>query len=133
MEIRTFVESDRAELRELFGRAGEGAPTSSLWGHQESEAAVYLTPYMDQQPDSLFLAVLDGALTGYLTGCLDDSVPSENKRMDQAIRKYRLVFRPRPAAFFARATLDMARSAIRGKPTAGSSTTFDGRLTCIST
>ena len=65
MEIRTFVESDRAELRELFGRAGEGAPTSSLWGHQESEAAVYLTPYMDQQPDSLFLAVLDGALTGY--------------------------------------------------------------------
>ena len=31
MEIRGFAESDRAELRELFGRAGEGAPTASLW------------------------------------------------------------------------------------------------------
>ncbi|HJV15561.1 MAG TPA: hypothetical protein VJ625_16875 [Propionibacteriaceae bacterium] len=55
MEIRTFAEADRAELRELFGRAGQGAPSESLWGHQESEAAVYLTPYMDLEPDSLSL------------------------------------------------------------------------------
>ena len=43
-EIRTFAEDDRAELRELFTRAGEGAPTASLWGHEESEAAIYLDP-----------------------------------------------------------------------------------------
>ena len=71
MEIRTFGESDRAALSDLFGRAGEGSPSGSLWGHEESEAAVYLTPYMDLEPDSLFIAVVDGALTGYLTGCLD--------------------------------------------------------------
>jgi hypothetical protein len=59
MKIRTFAEEDRAELRDLFGRAGQGAPSASLWGHEESEAAVYLTPYMELEPNSLFVAVMD--------------------------------------------------------------------------
>lgn len=119
MEIRTFAEADRAELRELFGRAGQGAPSESLWGHQESEAAVYLTPYMDLEPDSLFVAVIDGALAGYLCGCLDSrAFPSESKRIEEAIKKYRLMLRPKPALFFARGLLDVAFSAIRRRPTA---------------
>jgi hypothetical protein len=97
MEIRTFGASDRAVLRDLFGRAGAGSPSGSLWGHEESEAAVYLTPYMDLEPDSLFIAVVDGALTGYLTGCLDSfAFPSETERLEKTIRKYRLIFRARP-------------------------------------
>jgi hypothetical protein len=60
VKVRTFVENDRAELRDLFRRAGEGAPTASLWGHEESEAAVYLTPYMDLEPDSLSLPTSAG-------------------------------------------------------------------------
>lgn len=120
MEIRPFAEADRAELQRLFGRAGEGAPSASLWGHEESEAAIYLDPYMDLEPESLFVAVVDGALAGYLTGCLDSSrFPSESERMDKAIRKYRLVFRPGPAAFFARSMADMAWAAVRREPTAG--------------
>lgn len=119
IEVRRFAEADRAQLRELFGRAGEGSPTASLWGHLESEAAVYLEPYMDLEPESLFVAVHDGELVGYLTGCVDSSAfPSESERMDRAIRAYRLVFRRAPAAFFARSMLDMARSAIRREPTA---------------
>ncbi len=39
-EIRTFVPEDRDALRDLFGRVGEGSPTSSLWGHVPSEAAI---------------------------------------------------------------------------------------------
>jgi GNAT superfamily N-acetyltransferase len=120
MEIRTFAEADRAELRELFGRAGEGAPSASLWGHEESEAAVYLYPYMDLQPDSLFVAVVDGALVGYLAGCLDSSTfPTESERIERAIRKYRLFFRPKAAAFFARGMVDVAWAALRREPTAG--------------
>ena len=119
MEIRTFCESDRAALSDLFGRAGEDSPSGSLWGHEESEAAVYLTPYMDLEPDSLFIAVVDGALTGYLTGCLDSfAFPSETERMEQAMRKYRLIFRARTAAFFARGLFDVAISAIRRQRTA---------------
>ncbi|MPZ88649.1 MAG: GNAT family N-acetyltransferase, partial [Nitriliruptorales bacterium] len=118
MEIRAFTESDRAELRELFDRAGEGAPTASLWEHEESEAAIYLDPYMDLEPDSLFVAMVDGTLTGYLTGCLDGSTfPSESQRMEQAIRTCRLIFKRKPAAFFARSMVDMAWAAIRREPT----------------
>ncbi|WP_101787544.1 GNAT family N-acetyltransferase [Nonomuraea indica] len=120
MEIRTFEESDRAALRELFARAGEGAPTASLWGHVESEAAVYLEPYMDLAPDSLFLAVADGALVGYLAGCLDTSAfPRESERMERAIRRHRLMFRARPVAFFARALADAVWAGLRKEPTAG--------------
>lgn len=120
IEIRTFEERDRAALRELFGRAGEGAPTESLWGHQESEADVYLTPYMDHAPDSLFIAWVDGQMAGYLTGCLDGSaLPSESARMDAAIRKHRLMLKPRSAMFFARSLLDMAWLMLRRQPTAG--------------
>ncbi|NYI05296.1 GNAT family N-acetyltransferase [Allostreptomyces psammosilenae] len=120
MEIRTFAETDRAELLGLFARAGEGAPTAALWGHAESEADIYLTPYMDREPDSLFLAVVDGALVGYLAGCLDGAAfPSESARMEGAIRRHRLVLRRRPAAFFARAAADSAWAALRRQPTAG--------------
>lgn len=119
MEIRTFEESDRAELRELFARAGEGAPTASLWGHLESEAAVYLEPYMDLAPGSLFLAVADGALVGYLTGCPDTSAfPRESERMERAIRQHRLMFRGRPMAFFARALADGVGARLRKEPVA---------------
>ncbi|GIH94898.1 GNAT family N-acetyltransferase [Planobispora siamensis] len=120
MEIRSFVETDRTELRELFARAGEGAPTESLWGHRDSEAAVYLDPYMDLEPHSLLLAVADGAPVGYLTGCPDSSeFPSEADRIDRAVKKHWPAFRLRAAAFFGRAVLDMARAGIRREPTAG--------------
>ncbi|MFC6018262.1 GNAT family N-acetyltransferase [Plantactinospora solaniradicis] len=120
IEIRSFAETDRAELRKLFGRAGAGSPSSSLWGHEESEAAMYLEPYMGQEPDSLFVAVVGGDVVGYLAGCLDSSTfPSERARMERAITKYRLIFRPRPAAFLARGMVDMASAAIRRRPTAG--------------
>ncbi|WP_330231915.1 GNAT family N-acetyltransferase [Nocardia sp. NBC_00508] len=120
MEIRGFADGDRSALRDLFVRAGAESPTESLWGHPESEAAVYLEPYMDLEPESLFVAESDGALVGYLTGCVDSSAfPSEGERMDQAIRRYRLMFRRESAAFFARSLADMAGAAIRRAPTAG--------------
>jgi GNAT superfamily N-acetyltransferase len=118
--IRAFTDRDRPGLRRLFARAGEGAPTESLWGHEDSEADVYLTPYMDLEPDSLFIAWVGEEMVGYLTGCLDGTaMPSESARMDAAIRKHRLVLRRRPAAFFARSLLDMAICTLRRQPTAG--------------
>ncbi|SFB54533.1 Acetyltransferase (GNAT) family protein [Amycolatopsis marina] len=120
MEIRTFAERDRAELYALFERAGEGSPTASLWGHTESEAAVYLEPYLDLAPESVFVAEIDGALAGYLTGCPDTaSFPSETERMERAIRKYRLVLRAKPAAFFARSLADLVLAKARRVPTSG--------------
>jgi GNAT superfamily N-acetyltransferase len=120
VEVRGFSEADRAQLLALSGRVGEDVPTASLWGHEESEAAVYLDPYMDLEPESLFVAVADGSLVGYLAGCLDSSAfPTESERVEEAVRKHRLIFRPRAAAFFARALADVAWAALRREPTAG--------------
>jgi hypothetical protein len=93
VEVRGFSEADRAQLLALSGRVGEDVPTASLWGHEESEAAVYLTPYLDHEPDSVFVAVVDGEPAGYLAGSLGTAVPSESARMDRAIREYRLFLR----------------------------------------
>ena len=114
VEVRAFSERDRDELRQLFGHAGEGAPSSSLWGHEESEADVYLTPYMDLAPGSLLVAVKDGALVGYLTGCPDSSqIPSESERISRAMRRHRLLCRPKPARFLLRAVLDVTIAVAR--------------------
>lgn len=120
IEIRPFAETDRVALRSLFARAGSGAPTESLWGHVESEAAVYLDPYLEHEPESVFLADDAGSLVGYLVGSLGGSaLPSEDARMEAAIKKYRLIFRPRCAAFFVRSLVDLAGAAMRRVPTAG--------------
>jgi ribosomal protein S18 acetylase RimI-like enzyme len=120
VEIRTFRASDRTALLELFGRVGEGSPSASLWGHEASEAAVYLTPYIDLEPDSLFVADDGDHLVGYLAGCVDSArFPGEEDRMAHAIKTYRLFTRRTPMAFFARATVDVAWAKLRGQPTAG--------------
>jgi hypothetical protein len=117
--IRTFEESDRRPLLELFPRAGAGSPSGDLWGDPASEAAVYLTPYMDLEPASLYLAVIDGRISGYLAGCRDSSAfPSEDERMALAIGRHRLYLRPRIVRFFVRALLDLTRSALLRRPTA---------------
>ncbi|WP_344275722.1 GNAT family N-acetyltransferase [Actinomadura napierensis] len=118
-QIRPFAESDRTELLALFGRAREGSPSGSLWGHEESEASIYLTPYMDLEPESLFVAESGGRLVGCLTGCPDSSrLPSEEARTLEAIRRHHLMLRPRLAAFFARSTGDLLWAAARHRPRA---------------
>ncbi|MBF6088696.1 GNAT family N-acetyltransferase [Nocardia cyriacigeorgica] len=119
MDARPYQETDRTELRELFGRAGAGSPIESLWGHLDSEAAVYLDPYMDLEPESLFVAEHEGRLIGYLAGCVDTAAfPAESERMEQAFRRYRSIFASRSALFFARATLDTLTAKLRRAPTA---------------
>lgn len=120
MQVRGFEDSDRAELRLLFERAGQGSPTESLWGHTNSEAAVYLDPYMELEPESLFVAEEGGELVGYLTGCVSTvAFPSEDTRIADALRRHR-PFRTRQAvAFFGRSTVDVLGAAIRRKATAG--------------
>jgi len=118
--IRAFAESDRAALVELFAHAGEGSPSGELWGHPESEAAIYLTPYVDLEPESLLLADDGGRLVGYLAGSAGGSrLPSETERMERAIKAYRLMLRPRVLGFFLRALADTLWARIHSTATAG--------------
>jgi ribosomal protein S18 acetylase RimI-like enzyme len=118
--VRAVVEADRQELAGIFGRAGEGSPTASLWGHEASEREVYLGAYMDRVPEYLSVAEMDGALVGYLAGCPDTSlVGSESERLVSAIRKHRLYVKPAPLAFLLRAAADSVAAWARRRPTAG--------------
>lgn len=117
--IRPFASSDRAALTELFAHAGEGSTLGELWGHLESEAAIYLTPYMDLEPESLLLAEDGGKLVGYLAGSVGGMLPSEDERMEKAIKDYRLMLRPRALGFFLRALLDLAWAKRHSLDTAG--------------
>lgn len=68
----------------------------------------------------MFVAVADGRIVGYLAGCLDSAAfPAESTRINDAIWKYRVPLRPRPAAFFLRAGADVLHAKIRGRTLAG--------------
>lgn len=120
IEVRPYDASDRAGLVSLFAAAGEGAPGSQVWGHPESLAEIYLTPYLDLEPESAFVAVVDGRLAGYLVGCVDETAfPGEQERTRQAIRRHRLYLRPGPLRFFVRGAYDAALLRLRREPAAG--------------
>jgi GNAT superfamily N-acetyltransferase len=120
VEVRPYDGADRDALVALFGAAGEGAPSSEVWGHEQSLAEVYLTPYLDLEPESVFVAVVDGRPAGYLAGCVDETVfPSEEERTEAVIRKYRLFRVPGPRRFFVRAAYDTALLKLRRQPIAG--------------
>lgn len=108
MGVRGFEENDRAELRAVFRRAGEGEPATPFG---ELEELIWLTPYMDGEPESLFVAAMDGKLVGYLTGCLDGStMPSEEERINRLISEHRLMFRREFLRFVGRSVVDMVRT-----------------------
>jgi len=119
--VRPYRPSDRAELLDVvFEAAGEGAPSSDLWGHSESLADVYLKPYLDLEPESAFVATVDDVPRGYLVGCVDDArFPSEEQRMSEAIKRHRLFRQPRARRFFVRAAYDTALLKLRRQPLAG--------------
>jgi ribosomal protein S18 acetylase RimI-like enzyme len=121
IEVRPYDVADRDELVDVvFEAAGEGAPSSEVWGHHASLAEVYLTPYLDLEPASVFVVTVDGRPAGYLAGCVDESAfPSEEERTSAAIRKYRLFRMPGPRRFLVRAKIDTALLRLRRVPIAG--------------
>lgn len=120
LTVRTYRSGDRVALRELFAFAGRGSPTESLWGDPASEAAVYLDPYLEAVPGSVWLAERDDRLVGYLVGCPSpDLLPTEEARLAAAIRRHRLLSKGAARRFFLRSMRDMAAARLRRRRTAG--------------
>lgn len=114
LAVRRFSQDDRAQLRDVFHRAGDGEP-SPFGRHEES---VWLAPYMDLEPDSLFVATVDGEIVGYLTGCLDSAkLPSAEDHIRRLIAEERLLLSPGPLLFLMRSMLDIAMN--RGRTASG--------------
>ena len=70
--LRPFAPEDRTALRRLaVSTADRGNPSPGLAGDPALLADLLTDYYAEKEPESLFIAEIDGAVRGYLTGCLD--------------------------------------------------------------
>jgi len=92
-----------------------GEPADWYWSHLESFAEIWTTYYTDQEPESLFVAVSEGCVVGYLTGCVDSGLaPSPAQAITRAAIRYGLFVRAGTAGFLWRGAFDSVRQ--RGAP-----------------
>ena len=120
MDVHPYDPADQEPLYALFARAGEGSPTGTLWGDQKSEADIYLTSYIRNDPESVLIAWAQETPIGYLAGCLDtEGFPREDTLIGDAISGHRLLRRPSALAFFARSAVDVVRDRLARRPSAG--------------
>ena len=106
--VRPFEGPDRAVIRAMSHRVGYmGEPATWYWRHFESFAEIWTAYYTDQEPESLFVAVRDGQIVGFLTGCVDSRVTrNPAQAVTRAAIRYALFIRPGTAGFLWRGVLD---------------------------
>ncbi len=70
--IRKYRPEDREAVREISWNTADKGRTVDLYFHDHEAVADILTRYYtDRSPESLWVAECNGAVVGYLTGCLD--------------------------------------------------------------
>lgn len=70
--VRHFVPGDREAVRRICCEtADRGGPVEHFFPDRDIFADVLLRYYLDDEPQSSWIAEADGAVVGYLTGCLD--------------------------------------------------------------
>jgi ribosomal protein S18 acetylase RimI-like enzyme len=109
--VRRYEPADRRAVEEICFQVGfMGEPASVFWPHRKSFVDLWAGDYLDREPESAFVAIADGALVGYLVGCVDTaSWPDENARMMRVFMRHKLPFRPSMTSFLVRSTLDAIR------------------------
>ena len=72
--IRRFRPADRDSVRRICFLTGYmGEPAEWMWRDEPSFADMFSGYYTDREPESCFVAVIDGDVAGYLLGCRDSS------------------------------------------------------------
>lgn len=70
--VRPYEAGDRAAVRDVCYRTGYmGDPIDWQWRDEPSFADVFCGYYTDGEPESAFVVEVDGAVAGYLLGCVD--------------------------------------------------------------
>jgi ribosomal protein S18 acetylase RimI-like enzyme len=78
--IRKYRPEDREAVREISWNTADQGRTVDLYFHDHEAVADLLTQsYTDCEPEALWVAECDGAVVGYLTGCLN--TPHCNRRI----------------------------------------------------
>jgi len=109
INVRAFTAADRAAVRSIAFETGfMGASVEWLWRDRSSFADMVTNYYLDREPESVLVAERDGAVVGYLTGCVDSqrargAVAAEIRRL---LRRGAL-FKPGLARFLWRSAFDI--------------------------
>jgi ribosomal protein S18 acetylase RimI-like enzyme len=108
VSVRPFEPDDRREIRELCHRVGYmGEPATFYWSHKESFSEIWTAYYTDHEPESLFVAVCEDQVVGFLTGCVDTrAATSPAKAVTRGAVRNALFLRPGTAGFLWRGLLD---------------------------
>jgi len=90
--IRKYSPEDRAAVRRICYDTGlMGDPIDPYFGCFDLFADYWMDYYTDHEPESAFVAELEGRVIGYLVGCKDTSVQQEvqeNTILPQIRRKF---------------------------------------------
>jgi ribosomal protein S18 acetylase RimI-like enzyme len=107
MGVRGYDKKDREAIQNicyLTGYMGDSA--ECFWRHKHSFVEVWTSYYINQEPESLYVATIDDVVVGYLTGCIDTSLAPKDYEIYYPIIKHGLLFRPGTAGFFWRGIID---------------------------
>jgi ribosomal protein S18 acetylase RimI-like enzyme len=105
--IRKYSEGDREAIQDICYLTGYmGDSPAYFWRHKQSFVEVWTSYYLDHEPESVYVAIKDDLVVGYLTGCLNTALAKSDAILQSAIIKYGLLFRPGTAGFFWRAIFD---------------------------
>jgi ribosomal protein S18 acetylase RimI-like enzyme len=115
MGVRKYVEGDREAIQEICYLTGYmGASAERFWRHKQSFVEMWTSYYINREPESIYVATIDEAVVGYLTGCVDTSLATQS--FSAQIIKHGLLFRPGTAGFLWRGIIDSItdKQAVRG-------------------
>ena len=106
--VRPYAPADREAVRSLCYRTGYmGDSPAWYWRHERSFADIWTSYYTDREPESLLVAEREGAVVGFLSGCVDSArAPSPAVAVTLATLRHGLAFRPGNAGFFWRSLAD---------------------------
>lgn len=118
MVVRPYRTEDRQAVRDICYATGYmGDSPEWYWRDVESFSDLWSRYYTDREPQSLFVAARpDGAVVGYLMGCIDSAGADEFNRVLRyhAIRRY-CFLRPGTAGFMWRSLADVLRDNAIGR------------------
>lgn len=109
--IRAYQPGDREAIRRIAFETGYmGESIAWMWRDRESFADLITRYYTDREPGSIWVVEREGAVLGYLTGCVDSASArgSALREIRRQIARGRL-FAPGFAAFLVRTLLDSLR------------------------
>lgn len=112
--IRPYEAGDRATVRRICFDTGYMGEPSWQWREPESFADLFTSYYTDAEPESALVAVRDGAVEGYLLGCVDSRRAwSEAAVFSRLVWRRGIALRPGTAAFVWRSFGDVVVDGIR--------------------